>query len=169
MKIVKGWLLSAATLMAVEVGTIPPKVTIGGENGGRTDGKAWHSQMLQGKVYVLFYVDPDKKDVNEPFVQALKKHGFNHQTFGTVAVVNMAATWKPNVVIEALLKQKQKEFPDTTYVRDKKSVLVKRWKLADNESDVLIFDKRGRLIYKKFGKLSSKEIRKAIALIDKHL
>ena len=29
--------------------------------GGRLDGKPWSSEELQGKVHVLFYVDPDER------------------------------------------------------------------------------------------------------------
>jgi YtfJ family uncharacterized protein len=168
-KMIVGVVLGMVCAMAVEVGSIPSKVEISGENGGRTDGSAWSSQMLKGKVHVLFYVDPDEKDLNEPLTQALKKRHFDRKKFASVAVVNLAATWKPNVIIEALLKKKQKEFPDTIYVKDKKSVLVKQWELADDNSDILVFDKNGKLIYKKFGKLSKDEISKVLSLIEKNL
>ncbi len=168
-KWIAGMVLSIACVMAVEVGSVPPKVEISGENGGRTDGKAWSSAMLKNKVYVFFYVDPDEKDLNDPLTQALKKRRFDKEKFASVAVVNLAATWKPDVIIEALLKKKQKEFPDTVYVKDKKKVLVNKWQLADDNSDILLFDKKGKLIYKKFGKLSEKEIEKVLSLIEKHL
>jgi YtfJ family uncharacterized protein len=155
--------------MAIDVGSVPPKVVLDGSDGGRTDGSAWSSQMLKGKVHLLFYVDPDEKDLNEPLTQALKKRHFDRRKFASVAVVNLAATWKPDVIIEALLKKKQKEFPDTIYVKDKKSVLVKKWQLADDNSDILVFDKQGRLLYKKFGRLSDDEIVQLLALIEKHL
>jgi len=168
-KMIAGMVLSMVCTMAVEIGNIPPKVEISGENGGRTDGTAWNSVMLKDKVHVLFYVDPDEKDLNDPLTQALKKRHFDRKKFASVAVVNLAATWKPNVIIEALLKKKQKEFPDTIYVKDKKSVLVKQWKLADDNSDILVFDKKGKLIFKKFGKLSDQEIKSVLTLIDKNL
>jgi len=168
-KLFSSLMMTAAAAMAIEVGSVPPKVVLEGDNGGRTDGSAWSSQRLQGKVHVLFYVDPDEKDLNEPLIEALKKKHFDRSKYGSVAVVNLAATWKPNMVIEALLKKKQKEFPDTTYVKDKKSVLVKKWDLADNNSDVLVFDKKGKLIYQKFGKLSDGEISKVVSLIEKNL
>jgi predicted transcriptional regulator len=41
--------------------------------------------------------------------------------------------------------------------------------LADDNSDILIFDKTGKLIYKKFGKLSQSEITKVLALIEANL
>jgi predicted transcriptional regulator len=46
---------------------------------------------------------------------------------------------------------------------------VEKWGLADDNSDILIFDKKGKLIYKKFGKLSKKEVSSVLALIQKNL
>jgi predicted transcriptional regulator len=68
-----------------------------------------------------------------------------------------------------LLEKKQKEFARTIYVKDKKKVLVKKWSLADDNSDIMIFNKKGELIYKKFGKLSKGEMTKAISLIKQNL
>jgi len=75
----------------------------------------------------------------------------------------------PNVFIESKLKEKQKKFPHTIYVKDKKKVLVNEWDLADDNSDILIFDQKGKLIYKKFGKVSDTEIKDVITLIENHL
>jgi YtfJ family uncharacterized protein len=168
-KSILGMLLVIANSMAIEVGKVPGIVSLDGENGGRINGTAWSSKMLKGKVYILFYVDPDKKDLNEDLSNALKKRHFNRKKYGSVAVINLDATWMPNALIESKLKTKQKKFPDTTYVKDKKKVLVNKWKLADDNSDILIFNKRGKLIYKKFGKLSAKEISSVLALIEKNL
>ena len=162
-------LLLTGSIMAVEVGKVPVSVSISGENGGKTDGNGWKSSSLKGKVHIVFYVDPDKKDVNEALSKALKKRHFDRSNYASVAIVNLAATWMPNALIESKLKSKQKEFPDTTYVKDKKKVLVGKWNLADDNSDVLVFDKSGALIYKKFGKLSAKEITFVLELIEKNL
>jgi len=168
-KVLLGTLLSVVSALAIEVGSIPPAVTLDGANGGNVNGSAWSSSMLKGKVYVLFYVDPDEKDLNQAVTHALKKEHFDRKSYGSVAVVNLAATWKPNAIIEALLKKKQKEFPDTTYVMDKKRVLVNKWQLADDNSDILLFDKNGKLLFKKFGKLSQQEIHQLITLIKSHM
>ncbi len=168
-KIILGLFVLVASVMAVELGKVPVKVTIEGKNGGKMDGSAWSSSMLKGKVYALFYVDPDKKDLNNALADALKEKNFNRKKFNSVAVINLAATWLPNTILEAKLKEKQKKFPHTLYVKDKEKTLVKKWKLADDNSDVLIFNKKGKLIYKKFGKVSAAEIKNVIALIEKNL
>ena len=168
-KVVLGFLLLVGSCMAIELGKVPSIVTLEGDNGGSIDGKGWSSSMFKGKVHVVFYVDPDKKDLNENLTNALKKRHFNRKNYASVAIINLGATWMPNVVLESLLEKKQKKFPDTMYVKDKKKVLVDKWNLADDNSDILIFDKKGKLIYKKFGKVSDTEIVEVLKLIEKNI
>ena len=168
-KIILGLCLLSGLATAVELGKVPVKVTISGENGGKIDGTPWNSSMLKGKIYTLFYVDPDKKDLNNALANALKARKFDRKKVNSLAIINLAATWMPNALIESKLKDKQKNFPDTLYVKDKKKTLVKKWKLADDNSDILIFDQKGKLIYKKFGKVTAKEIPEVIKLIEKNL
>lgn len=168
-KIILSLLLVASALFAIETGKVPSVIIIDDKDGGAIKGGAWSSAMLIDKVTVLFYVDPDERDANKALTQALKAKHFDRSKYRSVAILNLAATWLPNAVLESKLQAKQKEFPDTVYVKDKNKVLVKKWGLKDDSSDILIFDKSGNLIYKKFGKLSQKEIVKAIELIEKSL
>ena len=168
-KVLLSILLLCGVVDAIEVGKVPPHVVISGKNGGEVKGSAWDSSMLKGKIYILFYVDPDKKDLNEHLSQTLKAKNYPRDKVNSVAMVNLKATWLPNIVLESLLKSKQKEFPDTLFVKDKQKVMVKKWNLEDDNSDILIFNKQGELIYKKFGKVSKKETAKVIALIEKNL
>jgi YtfJ family uncharacterized protein len=154
---------------AVEIGEIPPKVELKEKLGGRLDGKPWSSEELQGKVYVLFYVDPDERDTNNDTSEALDQEKFPHDKFQSVGIINMAATWLPNFAISSSLKDKQKRYPSTIYVRDYKKVLVNAWKIADDSNDVLAFDKQGRLIFRKDGKLTEEEIKTLIEVIRDHL
>jgi len=50
-------------------------------------------------------------------------------------------------------------------VRDYKKVLVNAWKIADDSSNVFAFDKKGKLIFRKDGKLTAEEIRTLIKVI----
>ena len=165
------WLLFTCGLVfGVEVAKKPQLVSIGGENGGYVkDNTAWSSAMLKEKVFVVFYVDPDEKDKNEHFVQALKAKHYDRKNYGSVAIINMAATWKPNFIIAKILASKQKEFKDTIYVKDKTGVLVKKWNLADNNSDVLVFDKDGALLFYKAGALNESDMKEVFELIETHI
>ncbi len=161
--------LLVSSSFALTLGQTPPCVVLDGKNGGKVDGSPWDSKMLQGKVYVVFYVDPDKKDLNEPFSEALKEQNFPLDQYTSIAIVNMAATWMPDFIIDAKLKAKQKKYPKAIYVRDKKKVLVKKWALEDDNSDILVFDKEGKLIFQHAGKLDANQIEKVLSLIEHNL
>jgi len=154
---------------AIEMGAIPPKAELKEKLGGRLDGKPWSSAELQGKVSVLFYVDPDEKDTNNDASEALNAEKFPSDKYQSFGIINMAATWKPNFAISSALKDKQKRYPKTIYVRDYKKVLVKAWNIADDSSDVLVFDKKGVLIFRKDGKLTAAEIQTLIKVIRDYL
>ena len=81
----------------------------------------------------------------------------------------MAATWKPNFIISSLLETKQEKYPTTIYVRDYDKVLVKKWGIADDNSDVVAFDKQGNVIFVKEGKLGPEDIKKLVQVIRENL
>jgi len=163
--VVLGIFLINQAAQAIEIGEVPPKVELKEKLGGRVDGKPWSSEELQGKVHVLFYVDPDEKDTNNPASEALDKEKFPGDKFHSFGIINMAATWMPNFALNIALKEKQERYPKTTYVRDYKKVLVNAWNIADDSSDILAFDKKGKLIFKKDGKLNAQEIQRLIKAI----
>ena len=161
------WIARAEALL--EVGKEPPKVVLAGNEGGKVTGGDWQSDSLHGKVHLLMYVDPDESELNSEFVDTLDACKFAHDRFATVAVVNMAATWMPNMAIEAKLKSKQERYPHAIYVKDFKKVLVQKWALADDNSDVLLFDKSGKLLFRFDGKLDKSKIDEVIRLIRQSL
>ncbi len=169
MKTLYTLLLVPILAAALEVGAPPLHVSLEGDTGGALDGSAWSSDMLQGKVHILFYVDPDEKETNNDLSEALKAKTFERERFGSVAIVNMAATWLPNFAIAASLESKQKRYPNTLYVKDMHKHLVSEWGLADDSSDVLLFDREGNLRYLHEGKLDEKQIETLISLIEELL
>jgi len=114
-------------------------------------------------------VDPDEKDLNNDASEALKAEKLPRDKFQSFAIINMAATWLPNFAISSALKDKQKQYPTTIYVRDYKKVLINKWEIADDNNDVLAFDKNGRLFFKKYGKLNEKEIQDLLKAVRHHV
>jgi len=169
MGVILGIFLINTLVLAIEMGEVPPRVELKGNLGGHLDGKPWSSDELRGKVNVIFYVDPDEKDTNNPASEAIDKEKFPSDKFHSYGIINMAATWLPNFAISMALKEKQENYPRTTYLRDYKKFLVKAWKIADDSSDVLLFDKKGNLIFKKEGKLNAEEIQKLIKAIKENI
>jgi YtfJ family uncharacterized protein len=153
----------------LQLGQVPPAVELKEKLGGRLDGTPWSSDEMRGKVSVLFYVDPDKKDLNNEASEALAAEKFSLEKYQSLGIINMAATWLPNFAISSSLEEKQKKYPNTIYVRDYKKVLVKKWNIADDTSDVLAFDKAGKLIFRKDGKLNAEDIAQLIKVIKENL
>jgi len=162
-------LVSSIAWAGLEMGQSPAKVELKGEFGGHLDKSTWSSDEFKGKVSVVFYVDPDVKDLNNEASEALKKEKFPLEKYQSFGIINMAATWMPNFAISAAWKAKQKRYPDTIYVRDYKKVLVEKWGISDHNSNVLAFDKQGRMIFRKDGKLDPEDICRLIEAIRKHI
>ncbi len=163
-------LLATLNLNAATIGEVPKEAEISGDNGGYVkDGSTWNSKSIKDKVYVMFYVDPDEKSVNEHYSAALKEEkNAKRLSFQSIAIVNLAATWKPNFVIEKILNSKQEEFPDTIYVKDKASVLVNTWDIDDDASNILIFDKKGTLVFYHSGKMSDEDVKNSFKIIKEN-
>lgn len=169
MSVVLVFMLIPNAWAELEIGKVPKTVTLQAKAGGRLDGTSWSSIEFKDKVTVLFYVDPDEKDLNNDASEALKKEDFSLDKYQSYAIINMAATWLPNFAISSSLEEKQKIYTTTIYVRDYKKTLVKEWGLSDNNSDVLAFDKAGNLIFRKDGKLNGEEIKALIKAIRDNL
>jgi uncharacterized protein len=153
----------------LQIGQVPKTVVLQDKQGGHLDGRPWSSEEIRDKVSVFFYVDPDERDLNNDASEALKKEAFPLDKYQSFAVMNMAATWLPNIAINRSLKKKQEQYPSTIYVRDNDKTLVEAWGLSDDNNCVLAFDKEGRLIFRKDGQLDEQEINTLIQAIRGHL
>jgi predicted transcriptional regulator len=168
-KVLTALLFTLTLGFGLEVGQMPSTLTLEGDKGGLVTGGAFSSTILRDKVYVLFYVDPDEKDMNEHVTKVLKAEKFDRANYGSVAIINMAATWLPNFAIASKLKKKQEEFPDTIYAKDLESVLVKEWDLEDDSSNVVLFGKDGKVLFLVKGKLSDENVAELISIIKVNL
>lgn len=165
--IVTGLLGTVALLYAVNVGEVLPSITLEKKDGGQSNASAWHSKSLQGKVHVLLYMDPDERETVNPFLDELNAQSYDEKHYSTVAIVNLAAMWMPDFVLETMLKKKQEELKNTTFVFDKTKYLVKKWKMKDDASNVLIVDKQMKVLYQKSTKLSSSDIAEIMEILSK--
>ena len=159
-------LISGSILATVPVGKKADLITLSGDDGGRVDGTAWSSSELVGKVWMLVYADPDESDANNAATEAVKAKDYANDVYSSVAVINMEATWKPNFAISAILKGKQKDYPNTVYVKDMDKMLVDKWGLADDSNNIVIFAPDGTVVYSFDGQLPADEIAKMIGVID---
>jgi len=167
-KVLVSFLITSSFIFALTVGQKAPTVVLSGENGGYISGGAWSSSSLKGKLHLLLYADPDKRKAMSNVLSFIKNNHFKNR-LKTVAIINMKATWLPNFAIEKKLRSKQKELKNVVYVEDKNKYLVRKWGLKDNDTNIILFDKRGKVLYKHSGDISSEELKKLYYIIRKNL
>ena len=160
--------LAPATMAQVVVGEVVPTVVLDEKKGGLVGDGPRSSASLKGKVHILMYVDPDKVKVNAHVEDALAAEGFDRDKVASVAVINMAATWKPNFAIDMLLKKKQEKYPNTLYVRDLQRVLVDAWGLVDDGYHVLVVGRGGEVLFSGANALSEAQVAQLISTINQH-
>jgi len=159
-------LFPTMVLAELPVGEIPPKVVLKDDLGGKLDGTQWSSEeLVSGKVIVLFYVDPDESELNNHVSDALKAENYPKEKYGSIGMANMAATWLPNFAINMKLKSKQEQYKSTVYVKDLEKTLVKKWGLSDDNSDVVVFGKDGRVLYSVDGKFTDAQVKEIVKVV----
>lgn len=163
-KIVLLSLLMFNTLFAVNVNN----VTLEKDNGGYIDGKKWEFKNNNNNVRLLMYVDPDEQSKGEAFLPHTFKleEKYSKLGFQIQVILNLNATWIPDAIITSKLKSKQKKIPNREFIIDKESVLVKKWNLQDDEYNVLLFDRKNKLLFSKSGELTEGDIKKVKSLIE---
>ena len=161
-------LLFSASLFALEIGSTIPDLMISDDNGAKVTGEPFDTQSMRGKTSLIFYVDPDEKSLNEHVGKAIKEAKFDRSHFQSYAIINMEATWLPNFAIETILEDKQKEYPNTIYVKDLKKNFVYMWQIADDNSDVILLDANGKVLFIHEGKLPPEKLQELIKLIQTH-
>ena len=159
-------LFPTMVLAELPIGEIPPKVVLKDDLGGRLDGTQWSSEeLVSGKVIVLFYVDPDESELNNHVSDAIKAENYPKEKYGSIGMANMAATWLPNFAINMKLKSKQEQYKSTVYVKDLEKTLVKKWGLSDDNSDVVVFGKDGRVLYSVDGKFTDAQVKEIVKVV----
>ena len=159
-------LVPTMLLAELPIGEIPPKIVLKGDLGGRIDGTQWSSEeLVSEKVIVLFYVDPDESELNNHVSDALKAENYPKEKYGSIGMANMAATWLPNFAINMKLKSKQEKHKETVYVKDLDKTLVKKWGVSDDNSDVIVFGKDGRVLYGVDGKFTDAQVKEIVKVV----
>ncbi len=164
-----GIMFVATLTFALSVGEKLPTVELAEKLGGKVDGTSFSTTNMIGKLAVIFYVDPDEKKVNTDFEEMLKKLKLNRKYYQPYAIINVAASKLPGFLVANALKGKQKDFPDTIYIKDNRKTFVESWGLADNSYDVVIADSKGVVLFVKSGKLSKDEMEKAVKIIKEQI
>ena len=150
---------------------ILPRISLEGDNGSYANGDRWDSSMLQGKITMLVYFDPDERDKGKIFMPTLEafERDLDFSQFQILLIVNLKATWIPDLLIKAAIKSQATAYPRRNYVFDDNSVIVKRWGLDDDEYNTLVINEESRVIYSHSGKWKEGEISIMDLLIRSHV
>ena len=62
----------ALQLFGLELGDKLPDIALTSNDGGYLDSNRWTSKDMDAKVNIIFYVDPDLKDLNDDFAKELQ-------------------------------------------------------------------------------------------------
>lgn len=167
---ISAFIFAGSPSKALTINKIAPDVTISGDNGGYiTDGRAFKVSDLKGKLNVIWYVDPDEKDLNEMATEALRSAEFPPEIVGSVAIINFDATIIPNFILGGIIEDSQEKNKKTVYIKDLEKVLVKKWDLKDDSSNVIVLSKELKVLYWFGGKLGKQDIKTMLDTIKNNM
>jgi hypothetical protein len=133
------------------------------------DQKEYTMNSWSGKVLQVNYVDPDEKDLNEPYNEALDKavkteKRIDSVLFKGIGITDCKSTWLPNGVIRSIAGNKAKKFK-TVILFDYDAKLQALWGLPKDNYSIVLLDKNRicRAIY--LGKIPISENEKIIQMI----
>lgn len=134
--------------------------------------RPWSTTELTGKIRVVLHLAGrlSVKEMNAPFVDALKAAKLDHEKYQTTTIVNSDDTLIGTslLVIHEMIGN-QRLYPLSSFVLDDTSKAQKTWHLSRKNCAIMVLDRQGKLIFFKDGALTTKEIESTIALIKANL
>lgn len=127
------------------------------------------SAEFKGRVLSIFYIVPDKKDLNSHVENALLKDELldRDKSYQNVGIINLKAAKLPKFIVSDLIKDKQRK-TGATILLDPDFTIISLWGLKKNTSNFLVLDKDRvcRYIYK--GKMPPQEVTIALNIIKEY-
>ena len=122
-----------------------------------------------GKVLQINYVDPDEKDLNEPYNEVIDKavkveKRIDSVYFKGIGITDTKSTWLPDGAIRIIARGKARKFK-TTILFDYNATLQNQWGLPADNYTVVILDKNRICRYIHEGKIPESENEKLVQMI----
>ncbi|MGY5450706.1 YtfJ family protein [Agarivorans sp. MS3-6] len=172
-----GLLPAWAMALNINPGTSLPAITI--ENTGELlldkddiSYQKWSSEQLTGKVRLLQVMAgrSSAKELNAPMIEAVKQAKFAETAYQTVTIVNLDdAIFGTSSFVKNKLKKNKKDFPQASFVLDKKGKLFDLWKVQPKSSAIILLDVNGQVLFAKDGALNEQDINQVIHLIETNI
>ncbi|MBW2559744.1 MAG: hypothetical protein JRE40_02690 [Deltaproteobacteria bacterium] len=110
------------------------------------DNNLYTMQSWAGKVLLVNYNDPDEKDMNSHFNDAVKeevKNGLLEEaTFKGIGIADCKASWKPDSLIRSFGASAAKKY-NTIILFDYDASLRNAWGLKEDSANAILLDKNG--------------------------
>lgn len=110
------------------------------------DGTMYTMKNWSGKVLLVNYNDPDEKDMNEHFTEAMKKAKddglLNDSTYKGIGIADCKASWKPDFLIKSFGAAKAEKY-NTVILFDYDASLRNAWGLKKDSANAILLDKNG--------------------------
>lgn len=131
------------------------------------DEKVFTNKTWAGKVLLVNYVDPDEKDLNEHFTDAMKKAKDDgllfDESYKGIGIVDFAASWKPDFLIRSFAADKAKKY-NTIILFDYDAVMRESWGLKADTANAILLDKKGVVQYISMGRVPDEEVDRVVQM-----
>jgi predicted transcriptional regulator len=127
------------------------------------------SPDFEGRVLSVFYVDPDKRNLNSHVENALLTAPDldRHHRYKNLGISNLKASKLPNFIIKNVIQNKQ-EKTGAVILLDYDYTILKSWGLKNHSSSVIVLDKERICRYVHNGKLPPEEVEKVLKIIKEY-
>lgn len=132
----------------------------------------WSTQQLSGKVRVVQAIAgrSSAKEMNAPFIEAIKAAKLSHERYQTTTIVNADdAIIGTSAFVRSSLKDSKLEFPWSQFIYDANGVVQQAWQLKPESSAIIVLNAQGKVLFAKEGALTASEISQAMGLIQAEL
>ena len=132
----------------------------------------WNTNMLLGKVRVVQAIAgrTAAKEMNAPFIEAIKAAKLPHDRYQTTTIVNTDdAIPGSGMFVRSSLESNKKLYPWSQFIVDSNGVTRKAWQLEEESSAIIVLDKEGHVEWVKDGALTQEEVQQVVDLLHKLL
>ena len=129
-----------------------------------------NSSSLKGKVLIITYETKEVVDKNKKFKDRVLDYLSGDDRHSTVTIVPVINCFKYTWPFDKYCITKVQENARTLGMRlydDRKGTMYDEFNIVDNESNVIIVDKKGIVSYRKAGRLNDTEIDDVMKLLQK--
>jgi predicted transcriptional regulator len=108
------------------------------------DNRLYTMEDWAGKVLLVNYTDPDEKDINEHFTEAMKKAKddglLKEATYAGIGIADCKSSWKPDSLIRSFGAAKAEKYK-TVILFDYDALLRDAWGLKKDSGNAILLDK----------------------------